>query len=166
MPGDIDKNLSTIKNVTAANDTGDVIAKRVLEQRYLTKYALRAGPQFIFNMDIAKRTPSFWDTVTTEVVSITSNAHPYYRLFPGTSWGRAVKMENRDGCKFYFGKPVSWATSASVLGEPELQGETTNLKTAERMILTPKGGKIDARGIMRKRQEETYRTAKIGYLLI
>ena len=27
--------------------------------------------------------------------------------------------------KFYFEKPVSWATSARVLGEPGLQGKTT-----------------------------------------
>ena len=45
-----------------------------------------------------------------------------------------------------------------MLGEPELQGETTNLQTAEGMILD---GKIDARGFMRKRKKETYRTLLI-----
>ena len=60
---------------------------------------------------------------------------------------------------FYFERPVSWATSAGVLGEPELYGESTNLQTAEGMILTPKDGKIDARaGFIRKRNKETYRT--------
>ena len=60
--------------------------------------------------------------------------------------------------KFYFEEPVSWATSARVLGEPGFQGKTTNLQTAEGMILTPKDGKKGARGFMRKRQKETYRT--------
>ena len=55
--------------------------------------------------------------------------------------------------KFYFEKPVSWATSARVLGEPGLQGETTNLQKAKGMILTPKDGKNDARGLIRKRQK-------------
>ena len=63
--------------------------------------------------------------------------------------------------KFYFERPDSWATSAHMLGEPELQGETANLQTAEGMILTPKDGKIDARGFMRKRKKETYRTLLI-----
>ena len=51
-----------------------------------------------------------------------------------------------------------------MLGEPELQGETTNLQTTEGMILTPKDGKIDARGFMRKRKKVNLQdTANLSY---
>ena len=64
-----------------------------------------------------------------------------------------VKLEKRLSFrKFYFEEPVSWATRARVPGEPGFQRETTNLQTAEGMILTSKDGEIDARGFVRKRQ--------------
>ena len=55
--------------------------------------------------------------------------------------------------KFYFEEPVSWATSARVLGEPGFQGETTNLQTAEGMILTPKDGKKRRERLHEKKTE-------------
>ena len=66
--------------------------------------------------------------------------------------------------KFYFERPASWATSAHVLGEPEIQGETTNLQTAEGMILTPKNGKIDKRRLHEEKKEGNLQdTANLGY---
>ena len=46
---------------------------------------------------------------------------------------------------------------------PEPQGETTNLQTAEGVILTPKDGKTDARSIMRKRKKVMYLKFSVNF---
>ena len=63
---------------------------------------------------------------------------------------------------FLVEEPASSATSARVLGELGFQGETTNLQTAEGMILTgPKMENFDTRDFSEKRQKKTYRTLLI-----